>query len=183
MKRRTFDLLASVGALVVVAALVAAGFVFRANADFARDNVRQQLAAQKIHFPPASELSPEEREMPGVVKYAGQQVMTGDQARVYANEFIALHFEGIGGGKTYSELSAESRADPKNEEKAALVQTAFRAETLRGLLLSTFAFWQLGEKANQAALVFWLAATVLLVLAALGLQHYARTSKRTVMAF
>jgi hypothetical protein len=178
MKRRTFDLLASVGALVVAIALIAAAMVFRANADFAQDNVTSQLTAQKVNFPPADALSDEEREQPGVVKYAGQQVTTGDQARVYADEFIALHLEGIAGGKTYSELSSESRAKPEDEALKGLVQTAFRGETLRGLLLTSYAFWTLGEKADQTAMIFLIGAGLLILLALGGFVHYARTPRR-----
>jgi hypothetical protein len=181
MQRRTFDLLVTLGGLLLAVALLVAGLIFRANADFAKDNVRQQLAAQKISFPPADALSKEEREQAGIVKYAGQRVTTGDQARVYADEFIALHLEQSLGGKTYSELSTESRADPANEELAGKVQTAFRGETLRGLLLTTFAFWTLGEKAEQASMAFLLGAGLLILLSLLGLWHYSRTPRSQIL--
>lgn len=178
MKRRTFDLLVSLGALVVAVALIAAALVFRANADFAKDNVRQQLRAQKVFFPPADELSDEERAQAGVAKYAGEQVTNGDQAEVYANEFIALHLRGATGGRTYSQLSSESRAKPEDEQLAGLVQTAFRGETLRGLLLTSYAFWELGEKAEQTAMIFLIGAGLLILLAIGGFVHYARTPRR-----
>jgi hypothetical protein len=182
MKRRTFDLLVSIAGLALAVTLVVAGLVFRANADFAKDNVRQQLTAQKISFPPATALSDEEKQQPGVVKYAGQQVKTGDQARVYANEFIALHLAASTGGKTYSQLSSESRADPQDQALKDQVQTAFRGETLRGLLLTTYAFWTLGEKAAQASAVMLFGALVLLALSAAGLWHYSQTTKRAQLS-
>ncbi len=181
MQRRTFDLLVSVAGLVVVSALVVAGFIFRANAEFAKDNVSEQLTAQHISFPPAEALSDEEKQQDGVVKYAGQQVTTGDQARVFANEYIALHMNESLGGKTYSELSSESRANPDNTELAGKVQTAFRGETLRGMLLTTYAFWELGEKAEQASIAFFAGAGALALLAIAGLVHYSRTPKKEVM--
>ncbi len=177
MQRRTFDLLVSLAGLLLAVVLMVAGLVFRSNAQFAKDNVRGQLAAQKISFPPASALSEEEKAQPGVVKYAGQRVTTGDQAEVYANQFIGLHLRESLGGKTYSELSTESRANPDNEDLAGKVQTAFRGETLRGLLLTTYAFWTLGEKAEQASIAFLAGAALLIVLALLGLWHSARTPK------
>jgi hypothetical protein len=180
MQRRTFDLLVSVGGVMIVMALVAAGFIFRANADFAQDNVRRQLEAQNISFKPASALTPEEKQQPGVVKYAGQKVTTGDQAKVFADEYIALHLEESTGGKTYSELSAANRANP-TPEGAEKVETAFRGETLRGLLLTTYAFWTLGDKAEQASWAFFAGAAALLVLSILGFVHYARTPRRDVM--
>jgi len=47
-------------------------------------------------------------------QYGGQQLTTGAQAEVYADHFIANHLKVIGGGKTYSQLSAEAIAQPKN---------------------------------------------------------------------
>lgn len=181
MQRRTFDLLVSIGGIALVVALVVAGSIFKSNADFAKDNVRAQLSAQNISFPPAEALSDEEKAQPGVVKYAGQKVTTGDQAEVFANQYIGLHMEGSLGGKTYSELSRESRANPEDTELVGKVETAFRGETLRGLLLTTYAFWTLGEKAEQAATVFFAGAAVLLILSLLGVWHYFRTPKREVL--
>ena len=51
--------------------------------------------------------------IPSVSQYAGQQLLTGQQAEAYANDFINVHLGEIGGGKTYSELSAEAMALPK----------------------------------------------------------------------
>jgi hypothetical protein len=53
-----------------------------------------------------------------------------------------VHLKVIGGGKTYSELSAESLTRPKNAALAAQVQAVFRGTTLRGLLLNAYAFWE-----------------------------------------
>ena len=181
MQRRTFDLMVSVGGIMLVIALVVAGLIFRANADFAKENVSAQLEAQHISFKPASALTPEEKAQPGLVKYAGEKVTTGEQAEVFANEYIALHLKENFDGKTYSELSSESRADPDNAELAAGVQTAFRGETLRGLLLTTYAFWTLGDKAEQASWAFFGGAAALLILSLLGLWHYSRTPKKEVM--
>jgi hypothetical protein len=181
MQRRTFDLLVSAGGIALAIVLVVAGMIFRGNADFAQDNVRAQLESQNISFKPASELSDEEKAQPGVVKYAGKQVTDGDMARVFANEYIALHLGESTGGKTYSELSAESRAKPDDQELAGKVQTAFRGETLRGLLLTTYAFWTLGEKAEQASWAFFGGAAILMLLAIAGFIHYVRTPKRKVL--
>ena len=42
-------------------------------------------------------------------QYAGQQLTTGAQAQVYADHFIAVHLNEIGGGKTYAQLSTRPR--------------------------------------------------------------------------
>src|SRR5438046_1357426 len=60
MKRRTFDLLLSVGGLTLAVALFLAAAVFHSNASFAKSNVHRQLAEQDVFFPPKSALSAEE---------------------------------------------------------------------------------------------------------------------------
>lgn len=175
MRRRTFDLFASVGGLVLAIVLLIVGVLFQQNANFANDNVKSQLVAQKVSFPPRDKLSEEEAKQPRVVKYAGKQVDSGRKAEVYANDFIALHLKAVNGGKTYSETSTESRANPDDKELAAKVQTLFRGETLRGLLLTSYAFGTLGDKAQQLAIVFFIGAALFLILAVLGFVHYQRT--------
>src|SRR6266545_1201147 len=124
MQRRKIDLLASAAGLVATIVLVVAGTYFYQRYDFAQTNVHDQLVAQHIFFPDKADLSAEELAQPGVVKYAGTQVDSGAKAEVYANQFIALHLAGIADGKTYSELSAASRANPDDTQLAAQVQTA-----------------------------------------------------------
>src|ERR1700690_1067140 len=92
------------------------GFAFWAS-NFATSTVHDQLAAQQIYFPTAG--SKELTALPklddiAMTQYAGQQLLTGAQAQVYANNFINVHLGEIGGGKTYSQLSAASQADPTN---------------------------------------------------------------------
>ena len=181
MKRKTFDMLLSAGGMVVVALLVVAGSLLTWGSTFISGQVHDQLAAQKIFFPPASafaaakagtEITPDMK--PYLLQYAGQQMTTGAQAAAYANHFIAVHLDQIGGGKTYAEESAASLAAPKDAALAAKVQLLFRGTTLRGLLLSSYAFWQMGQIAGDAALASFLLAGVMLLLVALGLLHYRR---------
>jgi uncharacterized membrane protein len=175
MRRRTIDLLASVAGIVAAIVLAVAGTYFFQRYDFAETNVRDQLRAQNIFFPPEEALSDAERNQPGVVKYAGQQVDTGRKAEVYANQFIGLHLSEIADGKTYSELSTESRENPDDEKLAGLVQTAFRGETLRGLLLTTYGFSELGQQARLMTYVSFAGAVILFVLSLIGIWHARRT--------
>jgi hypothetical protein len=108
-------------------------------------------------------------------KYAGQQMVNGAQAKTYADHFIAVHLNEIGGGKTYSELSAQALQDPTNQKLAAQVETVFKGETLRGLLLNAYAFWQMGQIALWAAIAAFVGAAIMLVLSILGFLHVSRT--------
>lgn len=175
MRRKTIDLLASAAGIVAAIVLAVAGTYFFQRYDFAETNVRDQLRAQNIFFPPEAALSDAERKQPGVVEYAGQQVDTGRKAEVYANQFIGLHLREIAGGKTYSQLSTESRENPDDERLAGLVQTAFRGETLRGLLLTTYGFSELGQQARLMTYVSFAGAVILFVLSLLGIWHARRT--------
>src|SRR4026209_1188154 len=169
MSRRKFDwLLSSVG-VVLPATLVLAGVLAFWGYSYANNSVRTQLAAQNIFFPPSDSESYSDPAIgPYLSKYAGQQVTNGARAQAFADHYIAAHLDGVADGKTYSEISTLSRQDPENAELAGQVQTLFRGETLRGLLLNAFAFWKLGQLALIAALAFWGIAGIMFVLSALG---------------
>jgi hypothetical protein len=107
-------------------------------------------------------------------QYAGQLMTTGAQAEVYADHFIANHLKVIGGGLTYSQLSAKAIAQPKNAALAGQVATVFKGETLRGLLLNAYAFGTMGMLAGIAAIVAFAGGLVLLILSALGFAHERR---------
>ena len=83
--------------------------------------------------------------IPSVSQYAGQQLLTGQQAEAYADHFIAVHIASMGGGKTYSQLSAESIAQPNNTQLAATVNTVFKGETLRSMLLNAYGWWKVSQ--------------------------------------
>jgi len=181
MRRKTFDVILSAGGAVLVVVLLVAGGLGLWGYNFANSNVHDQLAQQQITFPPAAafahakagtEITPS---MIGTVsKYAGQPLVTGQQAEVYANDFIAVHLKEIGGGKTYAELSAASQADPSNTKLAGQVATVFKGTTLRGLLLEAYAFSTFGEIALVASIVSFVLAGIMLLLTLLGVIHLRR---------
>ena len=109
-------------------------------------------------------------------QYGGQLMTTGAQAQVYADDFIAVHLSEIGGGQTYAQLSAKALAKPKNTALAAQVQTMFRGETLRGLLLNAYAFGTIGQLMLMAAIVAFAGAALLLILSVFGFVHLRRTA-------
>ena len=176
MRRKSFDTLVSTAGLVIAAVLfTASGLLFWAHS-FVSDNVRTQLVAQKIYFPPkGSDALNDPAVKPYLSKYAGQQLTTGAQAKAFADHYIAVHLKESTGGKTYSELSTMSRANPDDQKLAGLVQTSFRGETLRGMLLNAYAFGTMATVALVAAWVAVGAGGVLIVLAALGMIHARRT--------
>jgi len=179
MKRRTFDILMAVAGLFLAVTLIVAGGLLTWAHNFIGNEVHTQLAAQQIYFPANNSPAIKAPEFAAMHQYAGQQLTTGAQAEVYADHFIANHLKAIGGGKTYSQLSAEATAQPKNATLAAQVNTVFKGETLRGLLLNAYAFGTMGTIAGIAAIAAFIAAFVMLILGGLGLMHARRTSPTT----
>jgi hypothetical protein len=181
MRRKTFDALLTTGGLVVAVLLLVAGGLLAWGSSFVSTQVHDQLAAQRIFFPAAGSEALDAKTYPGLQQYGGQQLVTGEQAKAYADQFIAAHVKAIGGGKTYSELSTASRANPSDTELAAAVQTVFRGETLRGLLLNAYAFATMGRIAGYAAVATFVGAALMLLLSAAGFLHLRRTPADAVL--
>ncbi len=179
MRRRTFDILMAAAGMFLAVTLIFAGVMLTWAHNYIGNEVHTQLAAQQIYFPPANSPAVAAPEFAAMRQYGGQQLTTGAQAEVYADDFIANHLKVIGGGKTYSQLSAEAIAQPKNAALAAQANTVFKGETLRGLLLNAYAFGTMGTIAGIAAIGAFIAAVVMLVLSGLGLMHARRTSPAT----
>ncbi len=174
------DKIASGLGLLLAVILLAAGGLLTWGYSFTNDQVKSQLSEQNITFPAAGSgaiTSLPAKDQPFIAKYAGQQMLNGRQAEVYADHFIAVHLSEIAGGKTYSEVSAASQADPTNTALSNQVQLLFRGSTLRGLLLYGYAFWQIGQIAMYASLVAYLGGILFLLLALLGFVHARRVSQ------
>jgi hypothetical protein len=178
VRRGTFDFIASWIGVLLAVVLVAAGGLLIYAYDFVNTQVHDELAAQQITFPAAD--SDAIKALPAadaaeMSTFAGQQMTTGAQAHTYANHFIAVHLDKIGGGKTYSQVSAEAQADPTNTKLAGTVETLFKGETLRSMLLNAYAFWQMAQIALIAGIVAIGAGVILFVLALLGFRHQRHT--------
>jgi hypothetical protein len=171
MRRKSSrTLLVTVSAAPAAVLLIAGGLLLWGSAHV-HNTVQSQLAAQQITFPPASafanakagtEITPSM--IPSVSQYAGEQLLTGQQAEAYADHFIAVHIQEMGGGKTYSQLSAEAIAQPNNTTLANTVNTVFKGETLRSMLLNAYGWW----KVSQITYIISLAAFGLGTVAGLG---------------
>jgi hypothetical protein len=194
VRRRTVDTLLVAAGVVVSAVLIAAGVLLTWGSNFAEDYVGDELTAQHIFFPDQAAL--EEGGRADLVQYADEQVTTGSEAEAYAS-YIDGHLAEIAAGATYADMgptvreaqdavTAAQDAGKDTATIAGLQATAdelsgqrdslFKGETLRGLLLSTFAWSTIGRIAGIAAFVAFVAAGVMLVLVFAGLVHRRRTA-------
>ena len=186
MKRKTFDLLASAAGLVMVIVLVAAGGLATWAWTYTDSTVHNQLAAQQIYFPskaafahakPGTEITPSM--IPSVSQYAGQQLLTGQQAEVYANDFISVHLSEMPYQGVYAAISSAARAatpgSAQATQLATLETTSFQGTTLRGLLLEAYGFSTFGLIAFWASIVSFTLAFIMAVLVAFGFWHARRT--------
>jgi hypothetical protein len=195
LKRRTIDSVLIGFGLVAVVVFTIAGGLLTWGHNFSADYVGDELASQNITFPSAEALT--EGGRADLVKYADQQLDTGKEAEAYAS-YIDGHLEETGGGLTYAELGT-----PEREAKAAVAaaveagapqatidelqatadevsatrNTMFKGETLRGLLLSAYAWSTVGTIAGIAAIGAFIAAAVMAVLVVLGMVHHHKVPK------
>ncbi|HUC88165.1 MAG TPA: hypothetical protein VMR95_03380 [Candidatus Binatia bacterium] len=176
--RKTIDKIFVLLGLVTVVVLVVIGAIAWKASSFAKSSVESQLQAQQIFFPTTG--SPAIAELPvadqvQMNKYAGQQLVNGAQAKVYADNFIAYHLTKVAGGKTYAEVSAQALASPTNTQLKAEEQTLFQGETLRGLLLGDgYSYWTFGLLAGYAAATAFVGAAVMAILVLFGLRHLSK---------
>jgi hypothetical protein len=181
MRRNSSHLTVMAGFAVAVILLVAGGLLTWGSA-YVHNTVQGQLSAQQIFFPPkaafanakvGTEITPSM--IPSVSQYAGEQMLTGQQAEAYADHFIAVHLSGIGGGKTYSQLSTEAQAQPKNVALAGQVATVFKGETLRSMLLNAYGWWKVSQITYIAALAAFALGGLTLIGSLFGLAVGRRT--------
>ena len=191
MKRRTFDRIVSFVGLGLSVFLFVAAALLNWGASFTDESVATQLSQQKIIMPDKDSAGfkalPEEAQT-ALAPFSNLPLTTGKQAQAYADFYIGSHLKGIAGGKVYSEVSgmalgaaAKSKAEPANialaTEAGVLMgqrTTLFMGETLRGLLLYSFAFWQIGQIAMYAAWAAVAGGLLMLVLSLLGFAHIRR---------
>jgi hypothetical protein len=190
VKRRTIDTVLTASGALFAAVLIVAGGLLSWGAGFAGDYVDDELSSQNIAFPPAAALEEEGRT--DLLKYAGVIVNSGPEAEAYAS-FIDGHLVGIAAGATYADLGDperaakaavdQAKADGATPAEVAALQaeadgisgqrnTLFKGETLRGLLLSAFAWSTVGKIAGYAAIAAFAAGGLMLVLVALGVRHH-----------
>ncbi|MEO7397274.1 MAG: hypothetical protein ABIW84_01785 [Ilumatobacteraceae bacterium] len=195
LKRRTIDsVLIGIGIVVAVVFAVAGGLLTWGNG-FATDYVGTELTSQNISFPSAAALTQEGRT--DLLDFAGQRLDTGEEAEAYAG-YIDGHLAVIADGATFADLGTPERAAKAATQAAIdagkpqaeideLQATAdgisgqrnilFKGETLRGLLLSAYAWSTVGTIAGIAAIGAFIAAGLMAILVVLGAIHHRRTPK------
>jgi hypothetical protein len=145
-------------ATVAAAGMIVVGALAVVGGHYDKQVVRDQLAPQKIFFPkPATN--------PGLAAYAGQQVLTGKQAKLYAQKQIGVDLTKVAGGKTYAQVSDEWIAGGmKSTTLAGERTTLFMGETLNGLLLNAWGWSVIGGIATLAGFILILLGLVLSLL-------------------
>src|ERR1700727_1562935 len=181
--RRYSSHLTAIAGLAVAVILLAAGGLLTWGSAYVHNTVQGQLAAQQIFFPPkaafahakaGTEITP--AMIPSVSQYAGEQLLTGQQAEAYADHFIAIHLSELPLGGIYSKLSAAAIASHTNVKLKALEQTSFQGTTLRGLLLEAYAFSEIGVIMLYGAIASFVLAALMFVLVGFGFAHARSTA-------
>ncbi len=170
--------------VLVVVLAAASGFAFF-EGNFVTSMIHDELVSQQVFFPGTDQIKTggalDPAEFPAEIRnYAGQQVDNGDKARVYANDFINKHLQGVAQGQTYAQVSsaqmaenakltAMSKDDPGYAAQAAKVATLsgqkatlFQGETLRGNLLNAYGWYTFGTYTIYAGIGLLIAALVVL---------------------
>jgi hypothetical protein len=182
--------------------VLAAGAVFAFSlGTFTTNQIKNELTAQQMFFPGKDQikaggaLDPAEFSQE-IRDQAGLQVTDGNQARIYANDFIGKHLEATAKGETYaslgpkiSALKAQQATLAKDSPAytdlgtqiatlSATRETLFKGETLRSSLLNAYGWWTIGTYTMLASYALMLAALV--VLGALGFEVVAARRPETV---
>ena len=177
MDRATWDRLVSATGAVLAVVMIALGGAAIFGGLFGQENVRDRLEPQKITFPPAEAMTPEETAEVG--DFAGAYVDTGTEAEAFSR-YIGLHLSEVNEGKTYSETSAAAREEGIPEDQAAELQgkadTLFKGEALRGTLLNAYGWWTVSTIALFAGFGLVAAGLLLAVFAFLGFRHAKKAS-------
>jgi hypothetical protein len=187
----------SLQAIMVVVLAGAAGFAF-AMGSFTTTQIRDELTAQQVYFPGSDQIKTGGALDPATFSQeirdqAGRQVTDGNQARIYANDFLGEHLKGVAGGLTYatvgtkvSALKAQaatmSQTDPAYADLQNQIatlnaqrETLFKGEMLRSSLLNAYGWWTVGTYTTFAGI--GLLVVALGVLGALGFELFVAGRK------
>ena len=164
----------SIQAMLVLILAAASGFLFY-EGSFVTTMVKDELTAQQVFFPGVDQIKAggalDPAEFPQEIRdQAGNQVTDGNQAKIYANDFLGKHLQAVAGGSTYASIgtkitaanaavAAASKTDPNYATLQANVATLngqkttlFTGEMLRATLLNSWGWWTLGAYTTFAGI-------------------------------
>jgi len=140
------------------AAMIVLGIVSIIGGSYDHSVVRDQLGPQKIFFEKPAQYK-------DLAQYAGQQVLTGTQAKAYAEDQIGPDLNEVAKGQTYAQVSEEwIKGGMKSATLAAERTTLFTGETLKGLLLNAWGWAQIGSIAILAGILLIIVGAILFLL-------------------
>jgi hypothetical protein len=193
MNRKTFDKIASVIGLLLAGFLIILGGILQYGGNFASDQVASQLKPQAITIPAENGDPKATAEVKKFFADNADKVMTtGKQAEMYADHYIGFHLSAM---PTYAAASGANRAaaaalgaDPtsvdlqaKAKQASVTVETVFKGQALRGMLLNAYAFGMLGDIAMVASYVTFAGGLIFFILALLGLAHLRRAETDSII--
>ncbi|MEJ6627183.1 MAG: hypothetical protein QNL32_05070 [Actinomycetes bacterium] len=193
MNRKSFDKIASIIGLLLAGFLIIIGGILQYGGNFATDQVAAQLEPQAITIPSENG---DPKATDDVMKFfadnGGMVMTTGRQAQMYADHYIGFHLSAM---PTYAAASNENRAaagalatNPADadlqaaaKQASGTVETVFKGEALRGMLLNAYAFGTLGQIAMVASYAFFAGGLIFLILALLGFAHLRRADADSII--
>jgi hypothetical protein len=155
------------------------GVILTLAGNYGRQLVHDQLAAQKIKFAPYDESGQNGdnyEAYPELRDRAGTTVTDGLAARDFAT-YINAHLLEATGGTSDSEVSAEARANPENQQLAEVRRTALDGQLLAAIMWNTYGWWLLATVAFFAGIAL-LVAGIALAVASLLLRRRPQAAAR-----
>lgn len=193
MNRKSFDKIASVIGLLLAGFLIVIGGILQYGGNFATDQVAAQLEPQAITMPAENGDPKVTDDVKKFFADNGDKIMTtGKQAQMYADHYIGFHLSAMptyaAGSGANRAAAAASAADPTNKDLQAAamkasgtVETVFKGQALRGMLLNAYAFGTLGQIAMVASYVSFAGGLIFLILALLGFAHLRRAETDSII--
>jgi hypothetical protein len=140
------------------------GAILTLAGNYGRQLVHDQLAAQKIKFAAYDESGQNGdnyEAYPELRGRAGTTVTDGLAARDFATYINNAHVMETTEGRSYSEVSAAARANPENEELAAVRRSALDGQLLAAIMWNTYGWWLLATVAFFVGLALIVAGLAL----------------------
>ena len=168
---------------ILVLVLGGASLFLISEGNFVNQTIHDQLAAQQISFPAADQIKAggalDPAEFPAEIRaQAGNQVLTGEQARIYGQDFIGIHMKNIAGGKTYSQIDTHSGTAADIATATAQKSALFQGETLKNMLLNAWGWSMLANYTIWGGYALLIAALV--TLGALAFELFFSKKEETV---